>query len=72
MTQFHTELSQVDYDDLYQTVHLEMQASLAKEFEEIHSIERAKKVGSIDEIIEPSELRPFLTSTLKKKLAKKS
>ena len=36
------ELSQVDYDDLYQTVHLEMQASLAKEFEEIHSIERAK------------------------------
>ncbi len=49
-----------------------MQASLAKEFEEIHSIERAKKVGSIDEIIEPSELRPFLTSTLQKKLAKKS
>ena len=66
------DLSQVDYDDLYQTVHLEMQASLAKEFEEIHSIERAKKVGSIDEIIEPSQLRPFLTSTLKKKLAKKS
>ena len=43
------DLSQVDYDDLYQTVHLEMQASLA-EFEELLHRE-SEKVGSIDEIM---------------------
>jgi len=45
-------------------VTLEKQAIMATEFDSIHSVERAKSVGSLSEILEPNDLRPFLIETL--------
>jgi hypothetical protein len=37
---------------------------MATEFDSIHSVERAKSVGSLSEILEPNDLRPFLIDSL--------
>jgi hypothetical protein len=39
---------------------MEKQAEVAEEFDPIHSIERAKKVGSVVRIISPGGLRRYL------------
>ena len=57
-------ISKADFDELFEKIHYEQQAKLASQFEKIHSVERALKVGSIDEIISPAELRPYLVKTL--------
>jgi acetyl-CoA carboxylase carboxyltransferase component len=57
--------SQKDFDELFQEVYAEKQRELAKAFDTVHSVERARKVGSIDEIIKPSTLRPYLIDHLK-------
>ena len=59
-----------EYDDLFQKIHLEHQAKLAQKFEKIHSVERALKVGSIDDIISANELRPYLVNTLETEINK--
>ena len=41
-----------------------MQAEVADEFDRIHSIGRAKEVGSADAIISPGELRPYLIASV--------
>lgn len=58
------ELTKSQYDDIYQTVHLEHQAKVALEFEKIHTVERALKVGSIDDILQASQLRPYIKQQL--------
>ena len=39
-------------------------AELAAEFDAVHTVERAKRVGSIEEIIPARTLRPYLIETL--------
>ena len=39
---------------------LRKQSALAQKFDSIHSVERARRVGSIDDIISLAELRPYL------------
>jgi acetyl/propionyl-CoA carboxylase alpha subunit/acetyl-CoA carboxylase carboxyltransferase component len=51
---------QKEFDDLYQKVYAEKQSALAGAFDSIHSVERAREVGSIDDIITLAELRPHL------------
>ncbi|MES2746525.1 MAG: carboxyl transferase domain-containing protein [Bdellovibrionota bacterium] len=58
------QMTKAQYDDLYQTIHLEQQAKVATEFEKIHTVERALKVGSIDAIISAGTLRAFIGSEL--------
>ncbi|MFU8803548.1 MAG: carboxyl transferase domain-containing protein, partial [Bradymonadaceae bacterium] len=41
-------------------VRAEIQGDVAREFDEIHSIERARSMGSLDHILSPGELRHFL------------
>jgi len=41
-------------------VHAEMQSQVAKEFDEIHTVQRARDVGSLSGIMDPTKLRPFL------------
>jgi len=53
-----------EYAVLYKTVFQEKQAFLASEFDAIHSVERAREVGSIKHIINPSELRHFLVQRI--------
>jgi acetyl-CoA carboxylase carboxyltransferase component len=53
-------ISQHEYDELFQQVHREKQQALAQRFDSIHSVERAREVGSIDAIVRPEALRPYL------------
>jgi acetyl-CoA carboxylase carboxyltransferase component len=43
---------------------LEKQAELADEFDAVHSVARARRVGSLDAIVEPARMRPFLIDAL--------
>ncbi len=49
-------------------VTLEKQAAIAAEFDEIHSVERARDVGSLERIIEPSAMRETLIRELQSML----
>jgi acetyl-CoA carboxylase carboxyltransferase component len=55
-------------DVLVQNVSLEKQAELAAEFDRIHSVERARDVGSLREILEPRDLRGRLIASLRSAL----
>ncbi len=43
---------------------LDKQAEVAAEFDSIHTVERAKEVGSLEEIISAKSVRPFLISAI--------
>jgi len=45
---------------------LEHQSQLAAEFDAIHSVERAKRVGSLSEIVAPVQMRAFLIRELER------
>ncbi len=46
---------------------LEQQSELAREFDEVHSVERARDVGSLSDIISPHDMRAHLISELNKR-----
>jgi len=56
--------TQKEYNELYSKVYNEKQTILGQKFDKIHSVERAREVGSIDDIIKPSEIRPYLIRTV--------
>ena len=43
---------------------LEKQAELAGEFDAIHTVERAREVESLEAIVAPREIRPYLIGQL--------
>lgn len=49
-------------------VTLAVQAEVAAEFDAVHTVERARDVGSLREIVEPAELRPFVVRALRREL----
>jgi acetyl/propionyl-CoA carboxylase alpha subunit/acetyl-CoA carboxylase carboxyltransferase component len=53
-----------ELDTLLREVTLEKQAEVAAEFDRVHSVERARDVGSLSSIIEPHELRARLIASL--------
>jgi acetyl-CoA carboxylase carboxyltransferase component len=53
----------------FQRATLEAQAEIAAEFDAVHTVERARDVGSIHDILEPSEIRPYLIAELERALA---
>jgi len=55
--------------DTVQAVRAEKLKEVADEFDSIHDIQRAMRVGSVDRIITPGELRPFIVHTLESRLA---
>ena len=57
---------QSEYDDLFKKVYNEKQNALGHSFDAVHSVERAKQVGSIDDIIEASDLRPYIINMIEK------
>jgi len=50
------------------TVYGEKQAEVAREFDRVHSVERALEVGSLDAIIPAAELRPRLIEAMDRPL----
>jgi acetyl-CoA carboxylase carboxyltransferase component len=59
------EFTQRDLDEVYRTVYTEKQTALAQRFDNIHNVERAKQVSSIDEIITVAQLRPQIINCVK-------
>jgi hypothetical protein len=53
-----------ELEQLRPAVRAEKQAQVAGEFGRIHSIERARKVGSVDRSISPGELRRYLVEAV--------
>ncbi len=51
-------------DSLRRTVHAEHRAAIAAEFDRVHSVERAQRVGSLHEIVDDDELRRRLIEYL--------
>jgi acetyl-CoA carboxylase carboxyltransferase component len=60
-----SEKGRQELDMLLREVTLEKQGEVAAEFDRIHSVERARDVGSLAEIIEPRTLRPHLIERLR-------
>jgi acetyl-CoA carboxylase carboxyltransferase component len=59
-----------ELNDLRAAVRSEKLGEVAAEFDAVHSIERAVKMGSVDAIIPAAELRPRLIESLERGLAK--
>jgi acetyl-CoA carboxylase carboxyltransferase component/biotin carboxyl carrier protein/biotin carboxylase len=55
-------------DDLRTVIHAERLGDVAEEFDAVHDIHRALKVGSVHRIIEPTRIRPYLIDALERGL----
>jgi acetyl-CoA carboxylase carboxyltransferase component len=64
LAEMHHELAEVT-----QAVRAEKLKEVADEFDRIHDIRRAMRVGSVDHIISPAQLRPFVIRVLERRLA---
>ncbi|MEM7675192.1 MAG: carboxyl transferase domain-containing protein, partial [Myxococcota bacterium] len=53
------------FEEVFRAAEASVQAEVAKEFDAVHSVERAKSVGSLNSILKPSELRPFLCDSVR-------
>jgi hypothetical protein len=56
------------FDRLRRDVTIEKRAEIAAEFDAVHSVERAKRVGSIEEIIPARSIRSHLVSLIERDL----
>ncbi len=65
LADLHHELTEVA-----QAVRAEKLKQIADEFDNIHDIRRAMRVGSVDHIIAPEELRPYVISALERRLSR--
>ena len=61
-------ITQAEVDELIYEVHAEKQKETADRFNSIHSVERAKRVGSIDEIISIADLRRYIVDFIGKRI----
>lgn len=57
---------QAQLDEVRPTVRSEKLGQVADEFDEIHNVQRALEVGSIDTIIPPERLRPYLVDAVER------
>jgi acetyl-CoA carboxylase carboxyltransferase component len=57
---------------LVKSVRSEKLGEVADEFDRIHSVHRALEVGSLDRILPPSELRPFVIQAIEAGMAKEA
>jgi len=64
LADLHHELAEVS-----QAIRAEKLKQIADEFDNIHDIKRAMRVGSVDNIISPEQLRPFIIGALERRLA---
>jgi hypothetical protein len=59
-----------ELEQLRPVVRAEKQAEVVGEFDRIHSIERARRVGSVDRITSPGELRRFLVEAVRRGISR--
>jgi acetyl-CoA carboxylase carboxyltransferase component len=56
--------------ELRRAAHSEKLGEVADEFDAVHSIERARRVGSVHRIVPPSRLRPYLVEAVERGMAR--
>jgi acetyl/propionyl-CoA carboxylase alpha subunit/acetyl-CoA carboxylase carboxyltransferase component len=56
--------------EVLRSVRSEKLGEVADEFDHIHSVERALRVGSLDRILPPAELRPYLIDAVERGMAR--
>jgi acetyl/propionyl-CoA carboxylase alpha subunit/acetyl-CoA carboxylase carboxyltransferase component len=54
------------WSELFKVVYSEKLGEMAGEFDRIHSVHRALRVGSLDHIIPPANLRPYLVQAVER------
>jgi hypothetical protein len=57
---------QLKLNEVTTIVHAEKVGEVASEFDYIHNVERAQRVGSIDHVIPAATLRPYLIEALER------
>ena len=58
------------WDELFKVVHSEKLGEMASEFDRVHSVQRALRVGALNRIIPPATLRPYLIDALERGIAR--
>ncbi|HUI78132.1 MAG TPA: carboxyl transferase domain-containing protein [Bryobacteraceae bacterium] len=58
------------WNELFPIVHSEKLGEMADEFDRVHSVHRALRVGALDNIIPPAKLRPYLIGAVERGLQK--
>ncbi len=66
----HKHRLRTQLDDLRKKVHAEKLGEVAEEFDAIHTVQRAQRVGSIDHILPPNLLRPYLVNAVERGMAR--
>jgi acetyl/propionyl-CoA carboxylase alpha subunit/acetyl-CoA carboxylase carboxyltransferase component len=54
------------FEQCWEEVLLDKQSEIAAEFDAIHSVERARDVGSLETLIQPEAMRPYLIEELRR------
>jgi acetyl-CoA carboxylase carboxyltransferase component len=60
------------YNELYEDIYSENLGTVATEYDNVHSIHRAQRVGSVHSIIKPTRLRPYLIDAVERGMKKAS
>jgi acetyl-CoA carboxylase carboxyltransferase component len=58
------------WDELFKVVHSEKLGEMAAEFDGVHNVQRALKVGALHHIIPPASLRPYLIDAVARGIAR--
>jgi len=58
------------WNELFKRVHSEKLGEVAAEFDRVHCVERALRVGALNHILPPRDLRPFLIRALERGMEK--
>jgi acetyl-CoA carboxylase carboxyltransferase component len=54
------------WHELHDLIHSEKLGEVAEQFDAIHTVQRAKQVGSLHQIVEPTQLRPYLIAAVER------
>ncbi len=58
------------WDELFKVVHSEKLGEMADEFDRVHTVQRALRVGALNKIIPPATLRPYLIHAVERAVEK--
>jgi acetyl-CoA carboxylase carboxyltransferase component len=58
------------WDELFPIVHSENLGAMADEFDRVHSVHRALRVGALHDILPPARLRPYLIDAVERGMRK--
>jgi acetyl-CoA carboxylase carboxyltransferase component len=59
-----------EWNELFKVVHSEKLGEVADEFDSVHTVHRALKVGALHRIIPPAGLRPYLIDAIERGIAR--